>query len=121
MHFEGTEKINGRDMTLYPGESFELLKDEIRGLGPPVNLRKIEVQWGEEPRDPNPTRITGINCAEVTQDLKQRMESGIKDELVVYLFKVGDTQSEEKEFEARCRDCHVELYAHNCNHYDLTK
>ena len=116
MHFEGTEKKNGRDMTLYPGESFNELKDEIRGLGPRVNLRKIEVQWADETRYPNPTRVTGQNCAEVTQKLKQGSEDGVKDKLVVYYFKVGDTQSEEKEFEARCRDCHSEHYAHNVNH-----
>ena len=116
MHFEGTKKKNGRDLTLYPGESFDELKDEVRGLGPPINLRKIEVQWADETRDPNPERITGFNCAEVTQDLKERSEDGVKDKLVVYYFKVGDTQSEEKEFEARCRDCHIEHYAHNCDH-----
>ena len=108
MHIEGTEQKNGRDLTLYPGESFDQLKDEVQGLGPPVNLRKVEVHWADETREANPERITGFNCAGVTEDLAKRSEDGVKDKLVVYYFKDGDTQSEEKEFEARCRDCHIE-------------
>ena len=112
MHFEGNKQIITANMTLWPGMSLTALKGEIKATVYPHNVHKIEVQWGEEPRDPNPTRITEENCAEKTRDLSQRQKRDVKDTLVVYYSRVGDAQSGEDredtaaEYEAICPKCH---------------
>ena len=97
MDYIGDEQVKVRYITIWPEMSLTSLELEVGATDSPLNLHKIEVQWAEETRDPNPETFTEKNCAEITRDLKPRCERDVPDQLVVYYWEIEDAQSGENE------------------------